>query len=98
MTREAGPRTEAVVVQKNVVARRLDDRTVVVNLATSRIYELNRTAARLWELLEAGQDRQGIERTLVEEFAVDESQVRVEIDATLARLSKEGLIADDGRT
>jgi hypothetical protein len=97
MTREAGPRRDAVV-QKNVVARRLDDRTVVVNLATSRIYELNRTAARLWELLEAGQDRESIERTLVDEFAVDEARAETEVDSTLAKWSKEGLIADDGRT
>ena len=86
------------MVQKDVVARRLDDRTVLVNLATSRIYELNRTAARLWELLESGQDRQAIEGILVTEFAADEAQIEAEVEATLARLSKEGLLADDGRT
>ena len=39
-------------VGPNVVGRRLDDRFVVVNLRTNRIYELNRTASVLWELLE----------------------------------------------
>jgi Coenzyme PQQ synthesis protein D (PqqD) len=80
---------------KDVVARRLGDRTVVVNLRTNRIYELNPTAARLWELLEAGCERGRIEQTLLEEYDADHAKVRREVDVTLATLSKEGLINED---
>ena len=51
-----------------VVSRKLGDRLVVVNLRTNRIYELNSTASRMWELLEAGSNRAEIEETLLGEF------------------------------
>jgi hypothetical protein len=80
----------------DVVARRLGDRTVVVNLRTNRIYELNSTAARLWDLLESGCERGRLEQKLLDEFDADEGQVRQEVAATLARLSREGLLRADG--
>jgi hypothetical protein len=75
-----------------VVSRRLGDRTVLVNLRTNRIYELNRTASRLWELLESGADRETAERVLLEEFQVDEATVRAETERLLARLASAGIV------
>ena len=74
------------------MSRRLGDRTVLVNLQTNRIYELNRTASRLWELLESGADRETAERALVEEFRVDDATVRAETDRLLARLANAGIV------
>jgi hypothetical protein len=77
-----------------VVSRKLGDRLVVVDLRTSRIYELNRTASRLWELLEAGSDRTEVEDALVEEFDGERSVVSRDIDQTIAKLSAEGLVVE----
>jgi hypothetical protein len=82
--------------RSEVVARRLDDRTVVVNLQTNRIYELNRTGSRLWELLEDGLDRPSIERKMLDEFNVDGTKLAGEIDRILLDLSAKGLTSDDG--
>ena len=79
-----------------MVARRLDDETVLVHLRTNRIYTLNATAARLWELLEEGCDRTEIERRMGDEFDVDRAQLAEEIDRVLASLAAEGLVAPDG--
>ena len=52
------------VPSPDVVARRVDDEVVLVNLQTNRIFALNSTGARFWELLEGGADRVEIEETL----------------------------------
>ena len=76
----------------DVIGRRLDDRFVVVNLRTNRIYELNRTAAVLWELLEAETDRSQLEPAMLERFDADPDEVRREIDETLRTLADAGLV------
>ena len=75
-----------------VVSRKLGDRLVVVNLRTNRIYELNRTALRVWELLEADSGRAGLEETLSAEFDVERTVIAQDVDRMLAKLSQEGLI------
>ena len=82
--------------QEDVVSRKIEDR-LVVNLQTNRIYELNPTASRLWELLEADHDRAELERAMLEEFDVDHSALSPNLDETLATLSAEGLITEHER-
>ena len=79
---------------KDVVSRKIEDRLVVVNLRTNRIYELNSTASRLWELLDGGRDRAELEQLMVEEFDVSQSELSANLDETLTALSSEGLIAE----
>jgi hypothetical protein len=78
----------------DVVWRRVGDETVVVNLRTNRIYSLNRTGARLWELISAGHDAEAAAATLLTEFDVDEGELRTEIAAALKELAEEGLILE----
>lgn len=84
----------AVRRQDDVVSRKVGDRLVVVNLQTNRIYELNPTASRLWELLETGRDRAELEQAILEEFDVREPDLSVNLDETLTLLTSEGLIAE----
>jgi hypothetical protein len=76
----------------DVVWRWVDDEAVLVNVKTNRIYSLNHTGARLWELIEAGHDREAAEAALRKEFDVDEGELRREVAALLEGLAKEGLI------
>lgn len=76
----------------DVVARRLDDELVLVNLQTNRIYTLNRTGARFWELLADGNDRDAIEAQLHTEFDVDRATLSAEVDELLADLARVGLV------
>lgn len=84
----------AVRRQDDVVSRKVGDRLVVVNLQTNRIYELNPTASRLWELLETGCDRGELEQAMLQEFDVREPDLSVNLDETLTLLSSKGLIAE----
>jgi coenzyme PQQ synthesis protein D (PqqD) len=81
----------------DVVWRRVDEEAVLVNLKTNRIYSLNPTGARLWELISAGNDREAAEAALIEEFDVEEGELRNEVAAVLEELAKEGLILEAAR-
>lgn len=78
----------------DVVWRRVGDEAVLVNLKTNRIYSLNHTGARLWELIDAGHDREAAEAALLSEFDVEEGELRNEVAAVLEELAREGLILE----
>ena len=75
-----------------MVARRLDDILVLVQLETNRIHELNRTGARFWELLQDEHELEKVERQMLEEFDVPEAALRGEIDKLVAELESEKLL------
>jgi hypothetical protein len=79
----------------DTVARRMDDQYVLVQLQTNRIYELNRTGARLWELLETGHDLEQAQEQLLLEFDVDEERIRNEVDTLMHDLVAQGLLESD---
>jgi hypothetical protein len=76
----------------DVVAQRVQDEVVLVNLRTNEIYTLNRTAARAWELIAEGRDRSGVEAGLAQEFSVEETAVGGELDGLLDELVEKELI------
>jgi hypothetical protein len=67
---------DRVRVSPDAVARRVGDQVVLVHLRTNRIYELNRTGARLWELLQGGADLQQANQRMLAEFDVNEEELR----------------------
>ena len=76
----------------DVVAQQIGGDVVLVHLQTNQIYELNRTGARLWELVKAGHDRAELQAKLGAEFEVDDEQLAAEVDSFLTLLMREQLI------
>lgn len=76
----------------DVLAKRVDDEIVLVHLETNRIYELNRTAAFLWDALAAGSTQAELEERLALEFDVERDELAREIDELLRRFTSERLI------
>ena len=74
--------TQTVRPHADVVARRMGDAVVLIHLGTNRIYELNATGARIWELLVEGRSVEEIEKTLSTEFEAG----GVDLGAEIARL------------
>jgi len=94
-----GERTLRFRTSADAVAQRLGDEVVLVHIRTDRIFVLNRTGARVWELLCESLDRPAIQDRLLAEFEVGEAQLAAEIDALLTALTQEELILpDDGGT
>lgn len=78
----------------DVVSRRLEDEVVLVNLRSNRIFSLNRTGARYWELLLGGNRRAEIAQQLAREFGVEPDEVAKEIDKLEQELVSEGLVTE----
>jgi hypothetical protein len=76
----------------DAVATRAGDEIVLVDLKTDRIYALNRTAARAWELLSDACDRAEVERRMLEEFDVSPAELAEAIDGLLTSLTASGLL------
>jgi len=76
----------------DVVGQQLEDQIVLVNLQTNRIFELNQTGGRFWDLLQAESDRERIEEQLLSEFEVSEDELKAEVDALIPQLVQEDLV------
>ena len=88
----ATQRVRRLEPSQDVVGQRLGDEVVLVSLQTNRIFELNRTGARFWELLQSETDRGRIEAQLLEEFAVREEELSAEVDRLIKSLDDEELV------
>jgi hypothetical protein len=76
----------------HVVARTVGEQAVLVHLQTNRIYELNATGSRIWELVEAGADDAEVMQRLGAEFAVSPEVAQRDFEALVADLVREGLL------
>jgi Coenzyme PQQ synthesis protein D (PqqD) len=87
-----GRRARRLEPADDVVGQRLGDEVVLVNLKTNRIFELNRTGSRFWDLLHEEGGRDQIEARLREEFDVGEERLAAEVDALIESLAAEDLV------
>ncbi|MGI8873766.1 MAG: PqqD family protein [Egibacteraceae bacterium] len=76
----------------DVVGQKLGDEVVLVNLQTNRIFELNHTGARFWDLLQSETDRGRIEQQLGEEYDVAAEDLSDELDELVSQLAEEKLV------
>jgi hypothetical protein len=80
---------------KDVVFRVLEDEAVLVHVRTNRIYSLNPSGARFWQLFADGLNQAEIRRELRREFDVSAEELDDEIEELLASLELEGLVTAD---
>jgi hypothetical protein len=76
----------------DVIAKRLDQVSVLVHIPTNRIFELNETGSRVWEMIGESLNPDQIVQRLADEFDVEEAQVADEVNELLTRLRNEGLL------
>jgi|RhiMethySRZTD1v2_1073278.scaffolds.fasta_scaffold1778164_2 hypothetical protein len=75
----------------DLIARRVGDTMVLIRLNTNRIYELNATGARIWELLKDGMTRAQVVETLSTEFDASRNEIQSAVDALLDSLRQQEL-------
>jgi hypothetical protein len=76
----------------DIVDRNLGETAVLIRLQTKKIYELNATGARIWDLLKAGFTKEHVVDALVAEFNTDRDALTEAVDELLDTLRAEGLI------
>lgn len=79
-------------VSEDVVARRVGDEVVLVHLTTNQIFELNESAASLWELLASGSSPAQIRDVLSGQFDVTADELEQDILSTLESLAQRNLV------
>jgi coenzyme PQQ synthesis protein D (PqqD) len=79
----------------DVVVERMDGSALLINLKTNRMFELDSTGARLWDLLTEGLDVDAITAQLHREYDVDASVLAREVEGLLRNLESEQLVVHD---
>jgi Coenzyme PQQ synthesis protein D (PqqD) len=77
----------------DVIAKRLDQTSVLVHIPTNRIFELNETGSRVWEMIGESLNADQIVQRLADEFDVEEAQAANEVNELVTRLRDEGLLS-----
>jgi hypothetical protein len=84
--------TGALRAASDIVDRNLGETAVLIRLQTKKIYELNATGARIWDLLKAGFTKERVVDALVSEFNTNRDALSEAVDELVDTLRAEGLI------
>ncbi len=91
MPGSAEPTPDALVVRsERILAERVHDETLVLDLSTDRCTRLNRSGSVLWEALPC--TLADLARRLEREFALDPARAHADAEAFVDELSARGLI------
>lgn len=77
----------------NVLAKRIDEETVLVHLDSDRVLHTNATGSRIWELLTEGHSDSEIIALLGKEYQRAQGQIEEEVRGFVEQLIEEGLVA-----
>lgn len=89
--------TGRLEVSPDALARELDGEVLVLDLRTSLYFGMTGTAARIWQLVEAGETRDPIVTTLAGEYGADPAVIAGDVDGFLAELTDRGLLVAASR-
>lgn len=76
----------------HVVARRLGEETVILNLESGTYFGLDPVGARAWELIAEGRTFGDVRAVMLEEYDVEAEQLERDISALVGDLRAHGLL------
>ncbi len=80
----------------HILTAKLPGEAVLLDLETKRYFQLNETAARIWELLQQGTAPAQVAETLMAEFTVDATTANDAVRDVIARLRAVRVLRDGG--
>lgn len=84
---------DSVLVRSSeILSSDIDSETILLSIKNSRYYGLETTGSRIWALLQTSIRYQDLIQALLDEFDVDETQCKQEVELFLAHLYEEGLL------
>jgi hypothetical protein len=84
--------SDSATIPSQVLARRIGEETVILNLESGVYFGLDPVGARIWELLTDGNELAGICETMQLEFEVDRETLGTDVRRLVQDLEKQGLI------
>ena len=91
----SGGKCMKIQVSGDVVTRNLMGEAVLLDLAAGVYFGLDRVGTRIWELLEQHKDTEPIVRAMLDEYDVEESRLRADLERLILELSAKGLVRID---
>lgn len=79
-------------VPAHVIARRIADETVILDLETGTYFGLDPVGARIWELIAEGHTPNDIREIMVAEYDVTADTLMADLEKLLCNLQDHGLI------
>ncbi len=79
-------------ISPDVLFRELAGEAVLLDLKSQRYFGLDAIGTRVWQLLGERQQMAGVLQAMLDEFDVEESQLRQDVAAFLRQLKEAGLI------
>ncbi len=79
-------------IPEDVMVRDLAGEAVLLHLGTGSYFGLDSVGARVWHLLAEHQATEAVVPLLLQEFDVDERQLRLDLDALFTQLLEQGLL------
>ena len=84
-------------IPDDVVFRDLAGEAVLLNLSAGTYYGLDAVGTRIWHLLADHGTTEEIVKTLLDEFEVEENQLRRDVDDLIRQLIDKGLLKTDAQ-
>jgi Coenzyme PQQ synthesis protein D (PqqD) len=86
------PEVSRITVPDAVLHQQLGEETVLLHLATERYYGLDEVGSRVWQLLQEHRTLDPIVGALLDEYDVDETTLRGDLERLLDELADLGLV------
>jgi hypothetical protein len=84
---------ESVTIPTQVMARRVSDETVILDLASGNYYGLDPVGSRFWQLLSEGQSPSAARDVLLAEYEVQREQLDQDLARLIQELQAKGLVS-----
>lgn len=84
--------SDRLTVPAEVMDRRVGEETVILHLATGTYYGLDPVGARIWELMAASQSLAEIRDQMLQEYAVETTQLERDLLKLAQDLLAQGLV------
>jgi hypothetical protein len=81
-----------ITISPNVLYKRLGEEVILINLETDRIFSLNQTGAKAWELIESTHNLDQVKKRLAEIYDVTPEILESELVQILDSFTAEGFI------
>ncbi len=84
--------SQKIELSDDVLHQELSGETVLLNLKTEHYFGLDPVGTRIWQVLGETASAEKVVSRLLEEYEVDESTLRADVERLIAELAKAGLL------